>query len=81
MNRVVDMVLGVRQKRQLLSIMFYKSKDPSLLSGERDYNMHTRNHRKVKFASEFTAITGIQNSPLYRDCSMWNCLSENVPKI
>ena len=61
--------------------MIYKrSKNCDLLLKENEEKTFTRSSTKVKFDIDFTSITRVQNSPLYRGVTLWNSLSEHAQK-
>ena len=41
----------------------------------------TRSSSKVKFVSDFTSLTRVQNNPLYRGIALWNTLREDIKKM
>ena len=73
--------LDVRRKKQLLSLMFNLSKDETKLSVADENVVVTRSSEKVKFITEFTSITRVQISPLYRGIMLWDKLPKDIQTL
>ena len=73
--------LDVRHKKELLNLMFTKSKDATSLSVPSNNFVITRSHYKVKFVSDFTMKTRVQTSPLYRGIGLWDKLPKEIQKL
>ena len=56
----------VRRKKQLLSLIFHMSKDASKLGLPTENMIAARSSDKVKFTSDFTSVTRVQNSLVHR---------------
>ena len=61
--------------------MFSKSKNDTLLLLDKKEKIMTRSSEKVKFKTEFTSITRVQNSPFYRGIAVWDTLPKHVQKL
>ena len=71
--------LRLRRKKNLLKIIhartpLLKSSDPE------NHCIELRSNNKVKIKMDFTAITRVYNSPLYRGTSLWNLLPTDLQK-
>ena len=72
--------LEVRCKKQLLCLIFALSKDTSNVEPTHENTVVTRGPKKVKLISDFTSITRVHNSPLYRGIAVWDKLSEDIQR-
>ena len=71
--------LRLRCKRNLVKIMHTQSKNIVNLkatSVERNF----RSTNKIKMKNDFTNITKVYNSPLYRGIRLWDCLPASLQK-
>ena len=71
--------LLLRRKRNLVKIIHKTSKDVSNLNIERP-RMDLRSNPKVKLKTDFTSITKVYNSPLYRGMRLWDQLPPEIQK-
>ena len=72
--------LNERRNQQLLCMMYKCSKNPSLLCENNPDERITRNATKIRFNIEFTNITRVQKSHLYRGKYLWNQLPECIQR-
>ena len=60
--------------------MYNKSKNCELLLNNNVDKPVTRSSTKLKFEVEFTSLTRVQNSPLYRGVALWDTLPDHIQK-
>ena len=69
--------LDVRRRWQLLSMMYNISNREDMLCAQLPPQASTRSSSKIKFRHDFTSITRVLNSPLYRGIALW----DNLPAL
>ena len=69
--------LSTQRKRNLLKIMYKESRDTDNINYRRP-QMELRSQSKVKMKSNFTAITKVYMSPLYRGLRLWDTLPTDL---
>ena len=72
--------LFVRRNQQLLCMIYNKSKK---IDPQRNTNIErvTRSSTRVKFNLDFTQISRVLNSPMYRGISLWDSIPDYVQKV
>ena len=69
----------LRCKRNLVKIIHKTSKEVSNIDIERP-KMDLRSKPKVKLKTDFTSVTKVYNSPLYRGMRLWDQLPPEIQK-
>ena len=71
--------LRIRQKRNLVKIMYTQSKNNENLKAT-SVERTLRSANKIKMKSDFANITKVYNSPLYRGIRLWDSLPASLQK-
>ena len=71
--------LKTRRKLSLLNLMYKHSRQIDNVDLT-SCNINLRSTKKIKLKSQFTRLTEVQKSPLYRGIELWNDLPDNVQK-